>query len=96
MYKILNQASKDVFIPVTAGGGIRNEKDIREVLKSGADKIMVNSSILANPTLINQFVNIFGSSTICANIEAKKIIMIIIVIIILEEKIQAKSFRLGK
>ena len=73
LYKILNQASKDVFIPVTAGGGIRNEKDIREVLKSGADKIMVNSSILANPTLINQFANIFGSSTICANIEAKKI-----------------------
>ena len=59
-------------------------KDIRGIKISGR-KTMVNSSTFTNPTLLNQFANIFGSSTICANIEAKKLIMIIIVNIILEE-----------
>ena len=91
LYSVLNLASKDIFIPITAGGGIRNVDDVKNILKSGADKISINTAVLKQPKLINNLANIFGSSTICISIEAKKLAMIIIVIIILEETIQKKS-----
>lgn len=73
LYKILNEASRDIFIPVTAGGGIRSSNDVKNVLQNGADKAIINTAILENPSLINDLVNIYGSSTISVNIEAKKI-----------------------
>ncbi len=70
---IINSASKDVFIPITVGGGIRTVEDAEKVFKNGADKIAINSAAVRRPSLINDLVRIFGSQAIVVSIQAKKI-----------------------
>lgn len=69
----IKKISKDVFIPLIVTGGIRNMMDIENVLKSGADKIGINSAAIKNPNLIKEAAKEFGSSTIVVSIEAKKV-----------------------
>lgn len=64
---------KDVFIPITVGGGIRNLGDIGKILRSGADKVAINTAAVKNPELLRQASRVFGSSTIVLSVEAKKI-----------------------
>ena len=73
LFHIVEKTVKDVFIPITLGGGIRSLKDISKALKAGADKIAINSYVTENPNFINTSVNEFGSSTITIYIEAKKV-----------------------
>ena len=73
LFDIIKKASKDIFVPITAGGGIKTSEDIKQLLNSGADKVAINTSLLKNPKLINQFVNDYGSQCIVASIQAKKI-----------------------
>ena len=73
LFDIIEKASKDIFVPITAGGGIKTYEDIRQLLHSGADKVAINTAFLKNPDLIDQFVNNFGSQCIVASIQAKKI-----------------------
>jgi cyclase len=73
LFDIIEKASKDIFVPITAGGGIKTSEDIKQLLNSGADKVAINTSLLKNPKLINQFVNDYGSQCIVASIQAKKI-----------------------
>ena len=49
---LISKAVKDVFIPITVGGGIRSIDNAREILRSGADKIAVNTAAIKNPGLI--------------------------------------------
>ncbi|MBR5987643.1 MAG: imidazole glycerol phosphate synthase subunit HisF, partial [Clostridia bacterium] len=51
---VLTETAKNVFIPLTVGGGIRSLKDFDRVLKCGADKVSVNSGAIADPTLISR------------------------------------------
>jgi len=67
---IISKTAKNIFIPLTVGGGIRSIEDITRILKSGADKVSINTSAIDNPDLINSASRIFGSSTIVVNIEA--------------------------
>jgi len=69
---IINKTSKNIFIPLTVGGGLKSIEDIKMVLKVGADKISVNTAAVNNPKLINDAANTFGSSTIVVSIEAAK------------------------
>jgi cyclase len=69
---IINKTSKNIFIPLTVGGGLKSIEDIKMVLKVGADKISVNTAAVNNPKLINEAANTFGSSTIVVSIEAAK------------------------
>ncbi|MBN1870835.1 MAG: imidazole glycerol phosphate synthase subunit HisF [Candidatus Omnitrophica bacterium] len=64
---------KDVFIPITVGGGIRSVEDIDKILRSGADKVAINTAAVRNPELLKEAVRVFGSSTIVLSVEAKKI-----------------------
>lgn len=73
LFDIIDQSTKEIFCPITLGGGIRSLEDIEKALKSGADKVAINSHAIENPQFIKQAVENFGSSTILANIEAKKI-----------------------
>ena len=73
LFNIIDQSTKEIFCPITLGGGIRSLKDIDKALKSGADKVAINSHAIENPQFIKQAVENFGSSTILVNIEAKKI-----------------------
>ena len=68
---LISESVKNVFVPITVGGGIRSIEDAREILRSGADKIAMNTAAVKNPKLISDLVNTFGSSTIVISIEAK-------------------------
>ena len=72
LYEIISKTVKNIFIPLTVGGGIRTNKDIEKILKSGADRVSINSAALENPKLIQEAVKIFGSATIVIAIEAIK------------------------
>ena len=69
--KFLKNFSKDVFIPICVGGGIKNLEDVTTLMNEGADKISLNSHALIDPPFIDELVKNFGSSTICINVEVK-------------------------
>ena len=69
---VLHVAEK-VNIPFTVGGGISSVEDVDLLLKSGADKVSINSSAVKNPQLINELVAKFGSQCIVVAIDAKQI-----------------------
>ena len=66
------QVSEQLNIPLTVAGGIKNLEDAKSILRSGADKVALNSQALRNPTLISEIANIFGSQCVVINIEAKR------------------------
>ncbi len=69
---IVNKTSKNIFIPLTVGGGIKSIDDIKMALKVGADKVSINTAAVNNPEIINNAANTFGSSTIVVSIEVLK------------------------
>ena len=71
--KFVNKTSKNIFVPLSVGGGIRSIKDIQMMLNFGADKVSINSAAIDNPQFITEAARTFGSSTIVVNIEAIKI-----------------------
>jgi cyclase len=72
LFNIIEKACKDVFIPITIGGGIRSINDIELALKSGADKIAINTQAIKYPEIIKDASRIYGSQCIVGSIEAKK------------------------
>jgi len=69
---VVSMTSKEIFIPLTVGGGIRSLEDIRTVLEAGADKVSLNTAAIHYPALIKEATKKFGSSTIIVSIEAIK------------------------
>ena len=67
---IIKSVAKDVFVPITVGGGIRTLADIKDVLRSGADKVAINTAAVLRPDFIREASETFGSSTIVVVIEA--------------------------
>ena len=70
--EIITKTAKEIFIPLTVGGGIRTIADISDVLRAGADKVSLNTIALKDPKLIEDAVKIYGSSTIVVAIEVIK------------------------
>ncbi len=70
---IVKKAARDVFIPITVGGGIRSVGDARDILRSGADKVAINTAAVARPDLIREVARRFGSQAMVLSIEAKEI-----------------------
>jgi len=70
---IVNAAAKDIFVPMTVGGGIRSVDDATEILRVGADKVAVNTAAVANPQLITDIAQRFGSQCMVLSIEAKQV-----------------------
>lgn len=68
----INEISKEVFIPINVGGGIRSLKDIELLLKNGADKVAINTAAVNDPQFITFLANLIGSQSIIISIEAKK------------------------
>lgn len=73
LFHIIEQACRDVFVPITVGGGIRSLGDIEQALKSGADKVALNTQAVKTPQLISEAARVFGSQCIIASIEAKRL-----------------------
>ena len=71
--ELIQNSCSDVFIPITVGGGIRTIDDIKDALKSGADKVAINTKAVQDPEFINHASKIFGSQCIVSSIEAKEI-----------------------
>lgn len=72
MADVAQRVAKEIFIPFTIGGGIRSMEDINTLLRSGADKVSLNSAAIKNPQLIKEGAEIFGSQCIVSAIDAKK------------------------
>lgn len=70
---IVKAAAKDIFVPMTVGGGIRSVDDATEILRAGADKVAVNTAAVANPQLITDIARRFGSQCMVLSIEAKQV-----------------------
>ncbi|MGI4859831.1 MAG: imidazole glycerol phosphate synthase subunit HisF [Janthinobacterium lividum] len=70
---IIEAVASQVFIPLTVGGGVRTVADYRRLLNAGADKISVNSAAVANPQLIADAANKYGSQCVVVAIDAKRV-----------------------
>ena len=70
---IVSAAARDIFIPMTVGGGIRSVEDATQVLRTGADKVAVNTAAVATPGLITDIARRFGSQCMVLSVEAKQI-----------------------
>jgi len=68
----VRRAAAQLFIPFTVGGGIRNLEDAVAVFAAGADKVSINSAVLADPDLITQIALRFGSQAVVVAIDAKR------------------------
>ena len=69
---ILTETAKEVFIPLTVGGGINSLSDFDRVLKCGADKVSVNSGAIKNPSLIYEAAKRYGDQCVVLSIDAKR------------------------
>ncbi|MGD8386341.1 MAG: imidazole glycerol phosphate synthase cyclase subunit [Desulfobacteraceae bacterium] len=70
LLQIVEKTAREIFIPLTVGGGLRTVDDIREALRAGADKVSINTAAMARPELVREASRAFGSSTIVVSIEA--------------------------
>jgi cyclase len=72
LYEIIEKVSKECFMPLTIGGGIKTVDDIKRLLAAGADKVSINAAAVENPSLIRQAADKFGSQCIVIAIDVKK------------------------
>ncbi len=73
LFDIVEKVAKQIFIPLTVGGGVRTCEDIRNLLNAGADKVGINTSAILNPELVAESTSRFGSQAIVVAIDAKKV-----------------------
>ena len=72
LLNIIEEVSTECFMPFTVGGGVRTVDEVRELLKTGADKVLINSAAIERPSLIADATRIFGKQCIVAGIDAKR------------------------
>ena len=71
IYDTVQRVAENLFIPLTVGGGVRSVDDIHRLLRSGADKVSINSAAISNPNLVHEASRRFGSQCIVVAIDAK-------------------------
>ncbi len=69
---LVRRVADEVFIPFTVGGGLRSLEDIRAVLRSGADKVSLNTAAIEEPELISKAAEVFGSQCMVVSIDARR------------------------
>lgn len=70
--ELVRRVAREVFVPITVGGGIRSTDDMKALLREGADKISLNSAAVQNPRLIAEGAEQFGRQCIVVAIDAKR------------------------
>jgi cyclase len=73
MLDVVDRVAATIFIPFSVGGGIRTLQDMRDVLLAGAEKVSVNSAAVANPDIIRQGAEAFGSQCVVLGMDVKKV-----------------------
>lgn len=68
----IEEAARDIFVPLTVGGGVRTKEDIVRALRSGADKVAINTAAVKDPSFIKEAAESFGSQCIVLSVEAKQ------------------------
>ncbi len=72
MFDVVKRTAAEVFMPVTVGGGIRSIEDMRDMLKSGADKISLNTAAVKDNALLSKGAGLFGKQCMVLAVDAKK------------------------
>jgi cyclase len=72
MIDVIERTADEVFIPLTVGGGINSIQDIKDILRSGADKVSINTAAIKDPSLIERSSKIFGSQCIVTAIDCRR------------------------
>lgn len=70
--RVLQNISGKIFIPVTAGGGVRERQDIKRMLNAGADRVMLNTAAILNPDLVLESVEHFGSESLVGAVDVRR------------------------
>jgi cyclase len=70
--QVAARTAESVFIPITVGGGVRSTEDVRRLLRSGADKVAVNTAAVSRPELLREAASEFGSQAVVAAIDARR------------------------
>ena len=70
-FKVINKISKKTFIPITAGGNIKNFDDVKKILDAGSDKIIINSLFFDNPLICKDISNKYGKQFLVGSIDYK-------------------------
>jgi cyclase len=73
MLDVVDRVAATIFIPFSVGGGIRSLQDMRDVLLAGAEKVSVNSAAVANPDIIRQGAQAFGSQCVVLGMDVKQV-----------------------
>jgi cyclase len=71
-YDIVTRTAEQVFIPLTVGGGVRSVADVDALLRSGADKVGVNTAAISDPELLNAIADRFGVQVLVLSIDARR------------------------
>lgn len=71
--EVVKRAAQSIFIPITVGGGVRSVSDANQLLRSGADKVAINTAAITRPELITEISRRFGSQCMVLSIEAKRV-----------------------
>ena len=69
---VIARTAEQVFIPLTVGGGVRSEDDVRDLLRAGADKVAINSAAVRDPSLLARCAERFGTQCMVVAIDAKR------------------------
>ena len=73
MFDVVQRTAEQCYIPLTVGGGVRSREDVRDLLLAGADKVSFNSAAVANPDVVAEAADQFGSQCIVVAIDAKTV-----------------------
>jgi len=71
-YEIVSRTAEEVFIPLTVGGGVRTVEDVDRLLRSGADKVGVNTAAIARPELISEVADRFGAQVLVLSADVRR------------------------
>jgi cyclase len=73
LHDLVGRTARDIFVPLTVGGGLRSVDDVRDILRAGADKVAINTAATERPELIAEVSRRFGSQCMVLSIEAKAV-----------------------
>ncbi len=73
LFELVDRCASTVAVPLTVGGGVRERKDVSDLLHAGADKVSINSAAVANPAFVGEMAEAYGSQAIVVAIDAKRV-----------------------
>lgn len=70
--EVVQRVAAQIFVPLTVGGGVRREADVRRLMLAGADKVAINSAAVQNPPLIRRLADLYGSQAIVISVDVRR------------------------